>query len=749
MSATVSVLGIRHHGPGSARAVAAALDELDPDCVLIEGPPELDALAGYARSPAFVLPVAALVYVTDDPERSSFYPYAVFSPEWVALQHALARDVTVGFCDLPAAHRLAPGDLGRRRARSVVDPMSTLAAVAGYDDPERWWEDAVEGRTGGGLALFDAVTELMTAVRAAADEHERDADPDADGTAPSIDDRREAAMRTRIRAALKAGHQRVAVICGAYHAPVLQPATFPTQAADRALLTNLPKVKVTATWVPWSTPRLAYASGYGAGVEAPGWYEHLFTEPAEPGETTSRAVRSWIVRTARALRHHGLDTSPAAAVEATRLAGTLATLRGRPSVGLAEVLDASRSVLCEGSDARLDTVARELLIGDRVGQVPAEVPMVPVARDLEQTCRRLRLTRTAAPRPLELDLRKPLHVERSTLLHRLLLLGIPWGEQFDVGRTTGSFREHWSLHWQPDFEVRLVEAAPLGATVAEAAAGAVVRRVQDAPDLRAVAQLIDRMVPADLPDAVRAALDAFADRAARQSDVTELLATVEPLAAVARYGNVRGVDQHLVGEVLDATVARIAVGLPAAVAGIDDDAAAALVGDLDATGRAVALMADPGRRSLWLDSLLAVARRADVPGLLVGRAIRALLDAGRLDRDEVGRRLSRTLSTAADAPFGARWLEGFLAGDAVVLLHDDVLLGVVDEWVAATPPTTFDDLLPLLRRTFASFPAPDRRALGVRVRDRDRSEMIAGDELDPHRTALVLPRLLELMGEPW
>ncbi|MFD9263328.1 hypothetical protein, partial [Streptomyces sp. NPDC059538] len=50
------LLGVRHHGPGSARAVRAALDAARPAAVLIEGPPEGDALlarggAGRAGAP--------------------------------------------------------------------------------------------------------------------------------------------------------------------------------------------------------------------------------------------------------------------------------------------------------------------------------------------------------------------------------------------------------------------------------------------------------------------------------------------------------------------------------------------------------------------------------------------------------------------------------------------------------------------------------------------------------------------------
>ena len=107
MSNDLEVLGIRHHGPGSARAVAGALDELAPDVVVIEGPPELDSLVPLAASPDLVPPVAGLIYDVDSPRRSAFYPFALFSPEWVALQWALAHGVPVRFADLAATNVLA------------------------------------------------------------------------------------------------------------------------------------------------------------------------------------------------------------------------------------------------------------------------------------------------------------------------------------------------------------------------------------------------------------------------------------------------------------------------------------------------------------------------------------------------------------------------------------------------------------------------------------------------------------------
>ena len=82
-------------------------------------------------------------------------------------------------------------------------------------------------------------------------------------------------MRKVIRATLAGGASRIAVVCGAWHAPALVPEAFPSASADNARLRGLPKLKVAATWVPWTSALLARRSGYGAGVDAPGWYRHL------------------------------------------------------------------------------------------------------------------------------------------------------------------------------------------------------------------------------------------------------------------------------------------------------------------------------------------------------------------------------------------------------------------------------------------------------------------------------------------
>jgi hypothetical protein len=139
-----------------------------------------------------------------------------------------------------------------------------------------------------------------------------------------------------------------------------------------------------------------------------------------------------------------------------------------------------------------------------------------------------------------------------------------------------------------------------------------------------------------------------------------------------------------------------------------------------------------------------------VPGLIAGRAVRLLLDAGLIDVADAGDRLSRQLSLASDATQAAGWLEGFLSGEAALLVHEPELLEIVDEWATGVDAELFDHLLPLLRRTFAEFTATERRDIGLRVRRIDRGEGASGvraddGAVDHDRAALVVPKILELL----
>ncbi|WP_159941675.1 MULTISPECIES: DUF5682 family protein [unclassified Nocardiopsis] len=712
------VLGVRHHGPGSARAVRAALEEIKPEAVLIEGPPEADALTSLVGE--LEPPVALLAYAAEKegPRRDAgegwaFWPFASFSPEWEALRYAVGHGVPVRFCDLPAAHtlaeRMAAAEERRQREedpdaageapeaeepeRVRLDPLGVLAEAAGYDDAERWWDDVVEQRGPGEPSPFPAIADAMAAVRAeSAPESGREA-------------RREAYMRQTLRAVLREGHQRVAVVCGAWHAPALRDVADHPVKDDTALLRGLPKVRVNTTWVPWTHGRLAAASGYGAGVAAPGWYHHLFTAPDLP-------VHRWLTDAARLLREEGQPVSSSHVIEGVRLAESLAVLRGRPLAGLDEVSEALTSVLCEGEPARAALVHRRMALGERMGAVPPSTPMVPLQRDLVAAQKRLRLKPEPFDRDLDLDLRKENDRERGVLLHRLRMLDVPWGVPGpSAGGSKGTFRESWRLRWEPEMDVALIEASRWGTTVASAAAARAADLAAEA-DLPALTSLTERCLLADLGEALPRVLALLTDRAATDSDVTHLMAALPPLARSARYGDVRGTDGTRLRQVGEQLLRRVCVGLAPAVHGLDDEAAAEFVRHVDATHNAATLLGGEVLAD-WTAALASLARRDAVPGRIAGRVNRMLADGGLLEPAELRGRLGLAMSPGAEPAGAAAWLEGFLQGSGLILVHDEALLGLIDTWLLALPEERFTAVLPLLRRTFGNFTGPERTEIGA------------------------------------
>lgn len=756
-----ALLGVRHHGPGSARAVRAALDRRRPRAVLVEGPPEADAIVHLAADPGMRPPVALLAHAADDPGRAAFWPLADFSPEWVAVRWALDRGAVVRFIDLPAAHTLA---LPSRRAQPPhPDPVEALAAAAGHDDPERWWEDAVEHRGVGGapdddpLAPFLAVAEAMAALRPDLADGPDSADgTDLTGTDSSGQDSsgqggsgpaghdavREAHMRLRLREARREFGDDVAVVCGAWHVPALTARR--TVAADRRTLRGLPKVRTEIAWVPWTHRRLARRSGYGAGVSSPGWYGHLFHAPDRP-------VERWMTTVARLLRAEGHPVSSAHVIEAVRLADTLAAVRGRPLPGLAETTDAVRAVMCDGSPVPLALVRDRLVVGDTLGTVPDAAPATPLRRDLTRLQRTLRLAPEAALREREFDLRKETGAARSRLLHRLRVLGVDWGEPLPGRGGAGTFKEVWRLSWEPGLAVRLAEAGVWGTTVEAAAGARAEAAARAAGSLAEVTGLAEQCLLAGLPDALPAVLRALADRAALDADVGRLARALPALVRAVRYGDVRRTDTGALAEVAAGLAERIFVGLPDACSGLGRDAAREARSDVDAVHRAVALLERPGARERWAAVLAGLADRERIPGEVRGRAARLLLDEGRLSDERAARLVGLALSPAGEPAEAAAWIEGFTTGDGaggLLLVHDERLFALIDTWLTGVPAEAFPGVLPLLRRTFAEFTPAVRRAVGERVRAGRAGPSPAGGgtpPLDPERAAAVLPTLRLLL----
>jgi hypothetical protein len=767
---SVTVFGIRHHGPGCARSLRAALERLEPDIVLVEGPPDAQGVLPLLATEGMKPPVALLIYSPEKPERAVYYPFATFSPEWQALNYALERGIQARFMDLPQAFQLdqeeeplqlpevahdtegatstsspsaqagtlvdirpdAPPDGQENEQPTEDDPLDLLARAAGYTNYELWWERQIEQRQDM-QGLFEGILEAMSEMRAdPTPKNEREA-------------RREAHMRQTIRAAQKEGFQRIAVVCGAWHSPVLTEEALKINKGDSATLSGLKRCKVEATWIPWTSSRLSYRSGYGAGVTSPGWYEHIWS-------AQDKAVIRWSTQAAQLLRAEGLDASSASVIETVRLAEALAAMRDLSMPGLAELHEAIQTVLCHGNAEPMTLIRQRLEIGELLGEVPSETPAVPLQRDLENRQRRLRLKPSTAIEKLDLDLRKELDRARSQLFHQLRLLNIPWGQpQRGTSRQMGTFHEYWQIQWQVEFVIKLIEANIWGNSVEKAASGYASHLANKAESLPELTELLNRAVLAELPEAIEHLLRCVQTKAAVAADVRQMMDALPPLALVAREGDVRETRSDLLLPVIDRLFERIVIGLPGACASLDDEAARAMVKSMDQADFSLEKLKRDEQYAEWLRVLDYLAGREGIHGLVRGRCCRILFDKQKLSADELQSHARLALSPALPAAQAAAWIEGVLQGSGFLLLNQDGLWRALDQWISELGPESFVELLPLLRRAFSGFSGPERRSMGEKVRQLHSAPGASASssttaEIDTERADSVLPVLAQILG---
>ncbi len=755
----LKTFGIRHHGPGSAKSLKKALKTYEPDCVIIEAPADAESLVTYVQNEALKPPISILIYNPKDLTQGAYVPFAEFSPEWQAMKYALRNEVPVRFMDLPmhlqftlnreekdAAFQLAfdtEKKLSPEEKKFRRDPIGHIAKLAGYNDSERWWEITFE-QAENEEAIFEAILTMMTALRT-----------DEAHTESTFNLRREAFMRKIIRKTVKEGFEKIAVVCGAWHGPALKDWKNYKQTADNLFLKGIKRTTTKATWVPWSYDRLTFRSGYGAGVISPAWYELLF-------QNRKSVSTRWMVKVARLFRNEDLNASAAHVIEAVRLADTLATLRGLSIPGIEELKEAAVSIFCNGDDAKMELIAHKLIVGNAVGKVPSEIPVIPLQQDLLKTIKSARLSnywentdslwlKANANNPRGgIDLREEKDRMKSHLLHRLNVLGIPWGEQKKGSQfDTGSFKEYWKLKWKPDFSIKIIEAGMWGNTVREAALNFIQKKAKEIDTLPELTELVEQALNADLGQAINFLVQKLQNLSALTTDVYHLMDALPALVNIIRYGNARQTNVEAVKEVVHQIIPRICIGLPGACASIDEDASKAAFEKLLSANRAINTLNILVHNERWFDTLKSISKSNQVNGILSGSSTRILFDKDIYDIQTTSNVMSYELSKVGKVLHSAHWIEGFLHGSGLMLIYKKELWNILDEWVDGLKKEAFKDVLPLLRRTFSKFSNSEKeKMMNLAKQEQElENEALVKTQINYERAQKVYPIVKLLLGD--
>lgn len=752
---------VRHHSPAAARFVREALRARRPKLVLIEGPPQADALVQHIVDPKTKPPVAIYSMYRDDddvlglagiaspaadiPARfSAWYPLMAYSPEYVAMKTAQAIGAEVRFIDLPhhalIEQRRAELAEGReadeegededeheheRGARAlgwehyVLESRfyERLAAAAGYRTWDEAWDALFEcGERHADAEAFRRDMALFCGgVRATTPR----ARMERDGTFA----RERHMWRTiqRVLAERGLGPEQAFVVTGGFHLFLdRQDAEPPPEPPEGTVYTTV---------APYSYARVSELTGYGAGNRAPRYYgllwEALGRDGREDGAAVTAMVQHVVAVLGRGRKEAGEGLSSADAIAVTQHARMLAGLRGRRAPLLDDVRDALVTCCVKGDPreegAQLLRAMAIVETGNAVGRVTPALGRLPLVYDFYAQLDALELGELLGKDrrlSLTLDRREERDARRSCFLHRLVHLGVPVGKCDDLSGATGRmFRERWALKWSPKLEEALIERSLHGDDVESAAVAVLEEELrQDEQHAGRTCERLVRSVVMDLPGLVQR-LEASCGAAIDADHRLEALAeALTHLLVLDRQAAFKGASRAAVQELIARCYGRACFAIPGA-ASVPEEEQPAVLEALKALGEAALGEHEADLdRALLGQNLRAAASDSTVP-FLQGAFEGLLVELREQTPEELAARVAAFARARPETMVQAgEFLDGVLSASRTsIMLGAGSLVLALDELLRSADWDAFATMLPRMRHAFEQLHQRQRTSICDRV----------------------------------
>lgn len=659
----------------------------------MEGPEDATELIPALTDEDAVPPIALLAWRTDRERGTALWPFASYSPEYAALSWARANGRRARFVDLPSGSAILPNEEDPTEGAGV-DAFADVAEARGQRSFEEFWEADFEAPAHSPDGFRAAITAWADLVR----------------EGPSSRRQWHRARDAWMWRHAQAESGTVLLVAGAAHVAALAVGDVEPELVK----TIAPPVPTGLTLVPFSYTRLAEQTGYGAGNRAPRYYQRAHDAGCDYG----RATLEVLVEFAGELRLRGHSASLADVIEAWRLARSLTELRGKVDPGLDEVREAAVATMCRGDKHHVDTLLWPTMVGQAIGKVPARVGRNALQDEFWREVEARRLPKTDSDTRFTLQLVEPFQVATSVFLHRLRISDIPYASFLAVsqsGRPDKTMeaggqdalqrtREVWEARWTPATDVELVTAIVHGDTLVAVAARKLGERLAAARGTGDTADVLMEAVVCDVPAVSAEALVACELRAVDDDDVLSLARAARALANLVRFGSSR---RHLAAEetlaaLRDKVYARALLRVAGACVGNDEAVAPAR-----STLRILHEVA--ADREGWRACAESIMNDGLVHPACAGLAAGLLYIGGTLSEADLAHRIAYRLT--GDPVEGAGFLEGVLDVNAMVLCRSRPIVAALDAYLATLDKERFPELVPVLRRAFASLGATERRYL--------------------------------------
>lgn len=697
----ITFFGVRHLSPASAYHMYKELEKIKPDIVLIEGPSNINDEIKWFAHKQTKMPAAILAYTNEAPIKTILYPLAQYSPEYQAIIWSYKNKVKCKFMDLPSDVFLAlRKNEQNENNQSEQDETEKNFSPSVYEQLENFlgqsheafWERNFEqiendfisasNEFGKQIRLSENYSDIYNAENCI----------------------REGFMKRVICQCEKEGFKNIFCVCGSYHVEGIKQINPMTDEQLEAL----PKVLSNITLMPYSYYRLSSHSGYGAGNNAPAYFELLWN--AIKSGNIENASYEYLANIANEQRKQGHMVSAAEVIEAVRLSKSLAQIRQSKYPVLDDLRDAAITCMGHGNFSEISVSVASTEIGIKIGSLPEGVSRTSIQDDFYRNLKDLKLERYLSPKAqtLELDIRENLRVKsersafldlnRSVLLHRLRVIGVRFGE---IIKNKSAWTENWALCWSPEAEIEIVEAALLGETISLAAAFKMKETAENAQSISEAAVVFEDAFLCKIERAAEHALDKIQSLAVDSAAIEEISKTAQSLSNAIRYGDLRQMSTDMIVPLLSKIYLRACLILENSCI-CDDSASKIVMQSMEILNR-VQIDNDFLDENMWIDLINRIASRDDINTKCSGFAMATLIERGLIDEKFIAVEVSRRLSKGMPAELGAGWFEGLAQKNRYSIIMRISLWRELDNYISSLDDDEFKRALVFLRRAFADF----------------------------------------------
>ncbi len=472
---------IRHHSPVCSIQLKNVIRDYKPDCILIEGPININMIKNHLVEEDVIYPIALYCSHKDEDDYfSSYYPLLDYSPELVALKEGKKNNIKTEFIDLPFVSRIkhSKEECGINKANVatslsddyLVSTSNFIEAIYKKDNCrnfDEFWEKTFEinclnKSTQQFIEEFNTYTFYL---------RELTSKESLENDAILV---REEFMYNKILEA-KEEYKKVLVVCGGFHVH-----GFMEKDLNGITKRDLDEEYTEMYMLPYSMQQADATNGYVSGMRAVNYYDKIYKELCKDINTAYNNVNLEYLNiiSSKCTADKLLVTIPDK-VSAHSISQGLSSLRGKEQPGKYELSDCITSTFIKGEVNQ--TTSQPLiyldkeLIGDRIGVISSSSPTPPIYNDFIAKCESFKLDVTGVENELELSVfSSDKHRDVSRFLHQVRFLQSPFakkirGSNIKSKKDRNLIKETWEYRYSLDVQTNLLKNSMYGATVTLAA----------------------------------------------------------------------------------------------------------------------------------------------------------------------------------------------------------------------------------------------------------------------------------------